>query len=200
MGFYATTATTESPGRGTRTRRGACRFATCRNDPVNNSDALGLLYLRPSLQLTAGGIVVGGIVAWGQVGIYSYGIFGLTGEAKLAERRGNDRVIALLQEVVSSSGETQWPEELIVGGRFGVKLTPQGGVSRQRQAVRNLFENAINAQGWWSAMCERVSSIWIVGFSDDAFPKEILPGERLVLARAYLARALAYREFLLSIQ
>lgn len=89
----------------------------------------------------------------------------------------------------------EWPENYGQIGQFGTDLDPQGEVCEKRQKVRNLFESTRNVRGYSTAVNEAMTRLGTGAIQP--LPKNMLPGKRLVLAKALLERANAYQAFLM---
>ena len=163
-------------------------YEYCLGSPLSYSDPDGK---NPLLILGLFGLNVG---LWSQISVDVQGLFFLDRGAISAEMRSNASTMQMLQQVVASGGEMDWPTGYGRAGQFGTDLPPQGDVCEKRQEVRNLFESTRNIRGYPSAANELMTRLGTGAWQP--LPQDMLPGRRLELARSLLERQQAYDRFL----
>ena len=172
------------------------RYTYCANDPVNHVDPSGREFT-VSTTLTALTLalvlVVLDILIVAQTSVNYQKYFGLSPQDRAKAQTQNQMALASLKKIIESEGERTFQDEnIVVGGKMGVKLPGNSSFTK----AANLFESLRNVEGYPSALEELFSRIANRGFSEipDEFAQT--PGQRVELAKALLHRQEAFDRWL----
>ena len=160
-------------------------YAFCGNNPVN--------YVDPDGHSGVAILVLADVALLMQAYNDWTGLGTLKQEAIYAEMQSNQETINMLEKIIRSDGEEDFPDGYGQIGQMGTDLSPQGDACPERQKVRNHFEKVSNIFGWPSGIKEVMVRLTTGVFK---LQKDLPPAIREEYAKGQLERQRAYQNFL----